>query len=119
MPLEDKDIFNAIFSKYEDQPIEFVMEQYEKARQLNSEIEQRMAANMPVQAEEANDASGTRKKEPPKKKYTRRNLVVKPEEAIGKDYIKCCICGEQKVILTKAHLAMHGITPEEYRMICV
>ena len=32
MALEDKDIFNAIFNKYSDQPIEFIMEQYEKAK---------------------------------------------------------------------------------------
>ena len=31
MALEDKDLFNAIFNKYSDQRIEFVMEQYEKA----------------------------------------------------------------------------------------
>ena len=35
MALEDKDIFNAIFNKYSDQPIEFIMEQYEKAKSLN------------------------------------------------------------------------------------
>ena len=34
MALEDKDIFNAIFNKYSDQPIEFIMEQYEKAKIL-------------------------------------------------------------------------------------
>ena len=39
MALEDKDIFNAIFNKYSDQPIEFIMEQYEKAKILNMAIE--------------------------------------------------------------------------------
>ena len=42
MALEDKDLFNAIFNKYSDQPIEFVMEQYEKAKILNLEIERRV-----------------------------------------------------------------------------
>ena len=41
MPLEDRDIFTAIFAKYSDQPIEFVMEQYEKAKLLNMAIEKR------------------------------------------------------------------------------
>ena len=44
MPLEDKDIFNAVFEKYRDQPIEFVMAQYEKAKLLNREIELRLNA---------------------------------------------------------------------------
>ena len=35
MALEDKDLFSAIFNKYSDQPIEFVMEQYEKAKNIN------------------------------------------------------------------------------------
>ena len=43
MALEDKDLFNAIFNKYSDQPIEFVMEQYEKAKILNLEIERRQS----------------------------------------------------------------------------
>ena len=44
MALEDKDIFNAIFNKYSDQPIEFIMEQYEKAKVLNMAIERRINA---------------------------------------------------------------------------
>ena len=44
MALEDKDLFNAIFNKYSDQPIEFVMEQYEKAKILNLEIERRQSS---------------------------------------------------------------------------
>lgn len=39
MALEDKDIFNAIFNKYSDQPIEFIMEQYEKAKILRACLE--------------------------------------------------------------------------------
>ena len=41
MALDDKDIFMAIFNKFSDQPIEFVMAQYEKAKILNMEIERR------------------------------------------------------------------------------
>ena len=54
MALEDKDIFNAIFNKYSDQPIEFIMEQYEKAKVLNMAIERRINAQteQPVKAEE-------------------------------------------------------------------
>ena len=38
MALEDRDIFTAIFEKYRYQPIEFVMEQYEKEKLLNMAI---------------------------------------------------------------------------------
>ena len=59
MALEDKDIFNAIFNKYSDQPIEFIMEQYEKAKLLNMAIERRInaQAEQPVKAEEAAPAA--------------------------------------------------------------
>ena len=59
MALEDKDIFNAIFNKYSDQPIEFIMEQYEKAKILNMAIERRInaQAEQPVKVEEAAPAA--------------------------------------------------------------
>lgn len=36
MALEDKDIFAAIFAKHSNQPIEFVMAEYEKAKLLST-----------------------------------------------------------------------------------
>ena len=92
MALEDKDIFNAIFNKYSDQPIEFIMEQYEKAKILNMAIERRInaQAEQPVKVEEAAPAALPPVDEPlpveeekkpapaPKKIFTKADLVFNP-----------------------------------------
>ena len=36
------------------------------------------------------------------------------EESIGEMEVTCLICGKKAKMLTKRHLAIHGITPEEY-----
>ncbi|MBQ3059519.1 MAG: MucR family transcriptional regulator [Desulfovibrio sp.] len=125
MALEDKDIFNAVFTRFSDQPIEFIMEQYEKARKLNVAIESRLngcSAGEQAVAEQsvvaAVPAAAPAEEAAPKKKYTKRMLKVKPQEAIQEDCIYCCICGDKKSVLTSAHLANHDITPDEYRVLC-
>lgn len=43
---------------------------------------------------------------------------VTPEQArrsIGKTAISCLVCGEEFKMLTKHHLSLHGLTPDEYR----
>ena len=119
MALEDKDLFNAIFNKYSDQPIEFVMEQYEKAKILNLEIERRQSlrscvditpSSVAQNAEELKQIETT-VDSTPKKKFTKRDLVIKPNEAITDEAIKCCS-------LTLRHLATHGISVDEYKKLC-
>lgn len=121
MALEDKDIFAAICNRCDDQPIEFIMEQYEKAKRLNMDIEKRMgcseAAEVLPGTETAN-AEIVDEQQPPKKKYTRRMLKVKPQDAITDDSIFCCICGAQRQSLTQKHLACHEITVEDYKKLC-
>lgn len=80
MPLEDRDIFTAIFAKYSDQPIEFVMEQYEKAKLLNMAIEKRFweqsrvvacpASESPAQKEE-------KKPDEPQDRVPEKNAIRK------------------------------------------
>lgn len=124
MPLEDKDIFNAIFEKYRDQPIEFVMAQYEKARLLNREIELRLNALAP-QCKDVGTAAGTQPAaegkpapEPARKRPTKKDLVADPEKAITEDTITCCLCGQQFNTLTARHLKTHDISVEEYKYLC-
>lgn len=123
MALEDKDIFNAIFSRFSDQPIEFIMEQYEKAKKLNIEIEKRQSSQT-VSVESSSEIDDVviepspKGEAIPKKKYTKRSLLVKPQEAITDKYIKCCICGEERSTLTSKHLAKHEISVEEYKALC-
>lgn len=53
-----------------------------------------------------------------KKRYTRRSLVAKPEEALGEEHVQCCLCGRAFQNLTAKHLLAHGLTVEEYKRLC-
>jgi predicted transcriptional regulator len=46
---------------------------------------------------------------------TEQDASVDPKKAIREKTILCCACGKSFKILTKKHLASHGLTPEEYR----
>ena len=51
--------------------------------------------------------------------YTRRNLKGKPQDAIKKDTITCCICGKSMTSINARHLASHnGLTKEGYLKLC-
>jgi len=53
------------------------------------------------------------------KGYTKRNLKVKPQDAIQKDTIACCICGKTMSSINARHLASHnGLTKEGYLKLC-
>lgn len=41
--------------------------------------------------------------------------VVDPKNAIREKSIICCECGKSFKVLTKRHLATHGLTPDQYR----
>ncbi|MGE4422643.1 MAG: MucR family transcriptional regulator [Pseudodesulfovibrio sp.] len=43
------------------------------------------------------------------------SAAVDPQKAIREKSILCCSCGKSFKVLTKKHLATHGLTPEEYR----
>ncbi len=125
MPLEDRDIFLAIYDRFADQPIEFIMEQFEKAKRLNMDIEKRIGANpFETTQDECAECAPVVEDiivepvEAPKKRYTRRSLKVKPEDSITDTEIFCCICGEPRQSLTAKHLGMHGISVEDYKKLC-
>lgn len=124
MALEDRDIFHAVFAQFSDQPIEFVMEQYEKAKRLNMEIEKRQSLAGSTEILFSGevlplDGKPEEPEEPaPRKRLTRRSLVADPETAITEDGIVCCLCGERRTTLTARHLAIHDVTVEEYRKLC-
>ena len=51
--------------------------------------------------------------------YTRRSLKVKPQDAVKKDTITCCICGKSMTSINARHLASHnGLTKEGYLKLC-
>ena len=41
--------------------------------------------------------------------------VIDPKNAIREKSVICCECGKSFKVLTKRHLASHGLTPEQYR----
>ncbi len=41
--------------------------------------------------------------------------AVDPKTAIKEKSVTCCECGKSFKVLTKKHLATHGLTPEQYR----
>ena len=45
-------------------------------------------------------------------------LLVDPATAIGEEKIYCCICGQDLKLISRAHLAKHGLTKEKYLAIC-
>lgn len=124
MPLADRDIFNAICARFTDQPIEFIMEQYEKAKKMNFEIEKRLGTEpamdvviTPVETIDITEVTAEGEM-PRKKRVTRRSLVRDPATAITDDAIYCCLCGEKRQSLTAKHLARHGVSVEEYKKLC-
>lgn len=123
MALEDKDIFRAVCEKFADQPMEFIMAQYAKAKHMNMEIERLTHWDGPdmedlEEAEVVTEAEAEEIEVQPKKKLTRRRFTMEPEASITDDAIYCCICGAKFQSLTKKHLAKHGTTPEEYKRVC-
>lgn len=123
MALEDKEIFRAVCEKFQDQPIEFIMAQYAKAKHMNMEIE-RLAhweiaeSEEPEEAEIVTEADIEEVETPPRKKLTKRRLIKDPATSITDDAICCCVCGAEFQSLTRKHLAQHDTTPEEYRKVC-
>lgn len=52
---------------------------------------------------------------PPSAEEEKQKPAVDPKKAIKEKSVTCLECGKQFKILTKKHLATHGLTPEEYK----
>jgi predicted transcriptional regulator len=46
---------------------------------------------------------------------TKQEPAVDPKKAIREKSVICLECGKSFKVLTKRHLASHGLTPEEYK----
>lgn len=51
----------------------------------------------------------------PKKRFTRRNPVVRPEGIVGDDVVRYCFCGRGFQNLMAEHPLFHGISVDEYK----
>jgi len=43
------------------------------------------------------------------------DVACEPGKCVREKTITCCVCGKAFKIITKKHLASHGLTPVEYR----
>jgi len=125
MMISDAELLKLVMDRYPEQPVPFLIEQFtlmkagliqanNKLAVMDSEaLSESLCCEEEVQKEK-NDSEPSA----PKKKYTRRNLVVKPEEAISEQEIACCICGKTFQNLTTKHIQSHDLTVEEYKKLC-
>ena len=125
MMISDAELLKLVMDRYPEQPAQFLIEQFtvmkagliqanNKLAGMDSEaLSESLCCEEEVQKEK-NDSEPSA----PKKKYTRRNLVVKPEEAISEQEIACCICGKTFQNLTTKHIQSHDLTVEEYKKLC-
>ena len=116
--ISDAELLKLVMERYPEQPTPFIIEQFTVLKAGLIQANNKLAAMdmeepvceqviieepMPEAAEAAPSAA-------PKKKFTKRSLVVRPEEAIGDDVVQCC--------LTAKHLLSHGISVDEYKKLC-
>ena len=124
--ISDAELLKLVMERYPEQPTPFIIEQFTVLKAGLIQANNKLAAMdmeepvceqvnieepMPEAAEAAPSAA-------PKKKFTKRSLVVRPEEAIGEDVVQCCLCGRGYQNLTAKHLLSHGISVDEYKKLC-
>jgi predicted transcriptional regulator len=87
---------------------------------LNSQLKLGEPESLPETAGDGQGPEGAKAaKGPLTRGYTRRSLKVKPQDAIKKDSITCCICGKSMNSINARHLASHnGLTKEGYLKLC-
>lgn len=121
--INDAELLKLVMDRYPEQPIPFIIEQFTELKAGLVQANSRLAAvadsgDISCETGDNDKAQDTEEVLAPKKKYTRRNLIIHPEEAIGEDTVKCCLCGREFQNLTARHLAGHGISAEEYKKLC-
>ena len=101
MMISDAELLKLVMDRYPEQPAQFLIEQFTVMKagliQANNKLagmDSEALSESLCCAEDAQKEETVSEPSAPKKKYTRRNLVVKPEEAISEQEIACCICGK-------------------------
>lgn len=126
--IKDSELLKLVMEKYPEQPFDFILEQFTIFKagliEANGKLTERDKAENIVESakievtQDTVSEAETDMPPAPRKKYTRRNLVAKPEEAIGKEFVECCLCGRKVQNLTARHLLSHGISMDEYKKLC-
>ena len=123
--ISDAELLKLVMDRYPEQPTPFVIEQFTALKagliQANNKLAsmgmEELVAEHACAAEETMPEAAV-EAPAPKKKYTKRSLIIKPEEAIGEDQVLCCLCGRAFQNLTAKHLFSHDLTVEEYKKLC-
>lgn len=126
--IKDSELLKLIMERYSEQPFGFILEQFTIFKagliEANGKLAERdmvedIAESAKIETtQDAVSETETDMLPAPGKKYTRRNLVAKPEEAIGKEFVECCLCSKKVQNLTARHLSSHGISMDEYKKLC-
>ena len=108
MMISDAELLKLVMDRYPEQPAQFLIEKFTVMKagliQANNKLGGMDSEALSESLCCAED--------------TRRNLVVKPEEAISEQEIACCICGKTFQNLTTKHIQSHDLTVEEYKKLC-
>lgn len=128
--INDSELLKLIMERYPEQPFNFILKQFIIFKagliEANGKLAERDKAEDIAESakieitQDAVSETETDMPQAPKKKYMKRNLVAKPEEAIGKEFVECCLCGRKVQSLTARHLLSHGISMDmdEYKKLC-
>ena len=123
--ISDAELLKLVMDRYPEQPTNFLLEQFTQLKagiiQANNKLanlEELPAIPEPLCEAEEQPKEESLGESTPRKKYTKRNLVVKPEEALTEDSVQCCICGKAFQNLTAKHIQSHDLTVEEYKKLC-
>lgn len=121
--ISDAELLKLVMDRYREQPTSFVIDQFVTLKagliQANNKLALVGMEELATESTLAIDENSPEAEAPTlKKKYTKRNLVLKPEEAIGEEQVQCCLCGRAFQNLTANHLLSHDITVEEYKKLC-
>ena len=117
--ITDAELLKLVMDRFPEADTDGIVEQFSLLKvgllQANAKL---AVGDVGQQGVEEQSLSATDEAQAPKKRYTRRSLVAKPEEAIGDNAVQCCICGNAFQNLTIKHIQLHGLTVEEYKKLC-
>lgn len=126
--ITDAELLKLVMDRYPEQNTQFIIDQFTVLKAGIIQANNKLAVRDPnssepleIQVSEPEVAPAEEQpveQETPKKKYSRRDLKVKPAESITDKSIRCCLCGREFSSLTSRHLATHDITVEDYKKLC-
>lgn len=119
--INDKDLLQMVMQKHPDEDADFIVNQFAiyKNKLCALNLYAPSVEEPPVNESAQPAVTAPTTEEKAKKRFTKRDLKIKPSEAITEDFIRCCLCGKECQNLTSAHLMKtHGLTPEEYKKLC-